>query len=374
MATINLIIAGGPLNAVLSTTVDKIQCVTSTNTWSLITNFTAGVGEIYAVGASQNSCYYVAHNSTIWKYDKNFALDTSWGTNGTVVITALLAPYEGYNEPLAINNSEYLCAVRRSAAGSAINCWVFNSAGTSSWARSTITTLNSPVSVGALPNGNFIMGGAAGSVVGLREYSYTDGSYLKNYAAISMTQHVGLCINSVGDIFTGGTQYNSDVGIVYKFLTSNSVPSWSFVTGFDFRPAAMNSAFVFTIATPSTTYGDAHAKVINKATGIITASATISMGASYGFEDFVTLTTVPNVWIVASLAGNPPPYLHLWILDETATILAKNTATGSLLTTDPNSVIGTFHIGFNVQTPRALTYQRKLLAFACNQIWAEVTA
>ena len=338
----------------------KTEVITSINTWSLVTNVTVGITlSVDAATIDKAGNYFVGISSTIYKYNSSFALVSDWGTSGKAYITSLLV-YEWRGPHLAVNVKDELFVIYTGSAGSAINCWAFDSAGISVWAKSTITTVNSPFTVAPLGNGNIVMGGGYGTVVGLREYSRIDGSYIKNYSAISDFDYQ-VCTNSIGDIFAGPQSligYGPTTG--YKFTTGNSIASWSVVISGPFSNSVMNSAYIFALALSTT--GSGLVQIINKSTGIVTAFSTTAESP----PNAICLSTVPNVFIIANVSS-------YYILDNTATILAQQT-TQSVTSISSYFIVGASYPGFNVQTPRALTYQRKLLAFACNQIWAEVTA
>ena len=367
MATINFLTYGnlGLSGISANCNVAQVQCITSTNTWSVISPHTAAViSNIDTMCAAMDSSYYVGINSTIYKCNNDFILDTTWGTAGAAYITSNIGSTYPYWPKIVANTFGYCCAIRDlDAAGSAVNCWAFNSAGISTWAKSTITTQYSPITIVALPNGNFVLGGSVGTVVGLREYNYTNGTYVRNYPAISMAYHYGLCVNTVGEIFTGGYD-TSGAGVtrIYKFLPTITAASWSFTTAYNWvMAAAANSAYVFVNDYPSD-------YILNKSTGTVVAEAAI--GGGYSFH-FIALATVPNIWITHDVSG-----LKTSIIDETGTTLAQ-AANAVLSSLGWKGLIGysaTGGAGFNVQAPRVTTYQRKLLAFANDEVWAEVTA
>ena len=340
----------------------KVEVVTSTNTWSIITSATVGVSaSIDGVTVDKDENYFVGIDSTIYKYDKNFALVSDWGISGKAYITDTLL-YQWRAPHLAVNiQNELFVVCSLDTAGPAINCWAFNSAGISSWARSTITTLESPFSIAPLVNGNIILGGGYGESVGLREYERSSGSYINNYSTTGAEENI-VSTNSVGDIFSGESYSSTGYGpvVASKFTTNNSTANWTVNISAPLSNSVINSAYIFSEGLSTT--GTGVLRVINKSTGVVTAfttTATLPL-------DVICLTTVPNIFVASNISS-------FFVFDNTATILAQNT-TQSVVTILSYYITGMSYPGANIQSPRVLTYKRILLAFADNEIWAEVTA
>jgi hypothetical protein len=320
-------------------------------------SFGSTPADAYALAKDWDGEFYVYTTTGVAKYDETYAAITTWGVGGVATVNSAILSITG--RPIKVGDNRQIVA---STLGISVNLHAFTSAGVTLWSKA-VATGHGCSAVAFLPSGNIIAGvgtGAGTTLNVFREYNGTTGAVAYTYSGISMrtnewTTGQAMCVTSAGELIYGGSGTTGSK--IAKYTVGASTPVWTVSLG----STALQSfsgpgGFLYTLGS---TNASAVVYKTNVATGVITASAP-GVAATPRFYRGA-LVEDSTLVALASVATN-------WTNFSAALSVVANTQVTPLA---PLDVVGENPYSFAVQAPLDVTYSKRLVAIANDQVWWE---